>query len=929
MISFGQNKIDLKAYFNINNRSIKISQNITYYNQTQDTLKTVYLNDWNHSYSNKKTALATRLADEYINKFHLAKDEDRGFTQITTIKQNQKDVVYSRLKNQVDVIAVTLNQPLNPKSTYTLNIAYTVKIPSDTFTDYGITPNNDANLRYWYLYPAIYNGAWQYYSNKALDDLYIPKADVTLELNYPKTYTATTALNTISTQSNDTTTTTIFKGENSVSSKLFLNQNSKFEPLQCGSVNIITDAEPRKKSKPVNKTLLGTKIINYINKNLGPYPHKNILVTSIDNNKEPIYALNFLPDFIQPYSDSFKYELKLLKLVLHNYLENTLLTNPREDYWLLDGIQTYYLMKYVEDNYPEMKFLGSFANFWGVRTFHASKLKYNDKHNLAYMIMARTNRDQPLNMPKDSLIKFNKNIAGKYKAGLGLKYLNEFSGNNLVETTITSFLKENQLKETNTTAFESYIKSKTDKDINWFFEDYIKSREKIDFKIKKVKKTKDSITLTIKNKRKNNVPIALFALKNDSIVTKKWIENIHKQKTITIPKNNSNKLVLNYNNTVPEFNLRDNWKSLKGAFFNNKPLQLKLFEDVENPNYNQIFLIPVGEFNNIYDGLTLGVKLFNTTLLRKKLFYKIEPKYALRSKSLTGSVSTSFTHYLDNTNLFRINYGIRAGYQSFAEDLFVKQITPSLRFDFRQKNDFRSNKKAALLFRYIVTERDEDPLNIANVTEPDYSILNARYVKSNDNLINFSKWFTDLQLAKDFTKLSLNYEYRRLFYSNRQLNVRFFSGIFLRNNTEDNADFFSFALDRPTDYLFDFPYLGRSDDSGIFTQQFIAAEGGFKSKLNTPFANQWLATTNVSTTIWRYILAYGDVGVVKNKFNNPNFVYDSGIRFNLVTDYFELYFPIYSNLGWEVAQSRYAEKIRFQITLDPQILLGLFNRKWF
>jgi hypothetical protein len=63
---------------------------------------------------------------------------------------------------------------------------------------------------------------------------------------------------------------------------------------------------------------------------------------------------------------------------------------------------------------------------------------------------------------------------------------------------------------------------------------------------------------------------------------------------------------------------------------------------------------------------------------------------------------------------------------------------------------------------------------------------------------------------------------------------------FFINNS--NSDFFSFALDRPTDYLFDYGW--RSESSGFFSQQLILAEGGFKSKLNTPYANQWMTTLN-------------------------------------------------------------------------------------
>ena len=117
-------------------------------------------------------------------------------------------------------------------------------------------------------------------------------------------------------------------------------------------------------------------------------------------------------------------------------------------------------MKYVEINYPNMKFLGSFANVWGIRSFHAADLNFNDKYMLAYMMMARTNRDQPLTMAKDSLLKFNKNIANKYKAGIGFKYLDDFINSDVLETTIKSFLVENSLKETSGQDFETFLKVK-------------------------------------------------------------------------------------------------------------------------------------------------------------------------------------------------------------------------------------------------------------------------------------------------------------------------------------------------------------------------------------------------------------------------------------------------------------------------------------
>ena len=90
-----------------------------------------------------------------------------------------------------------------------------------------------------------------------------------------------------------------------------------------------------------------------------------------------------------------------------------------------------------------------------------------------------------------------------------------------------------------------------------------------------------------------------------------------------------------------------------------------------------------------------------------------------------------------------------------------------------------------------------------------------------------------------------------------------------------------------------------------------------------------MTTLNVSTTIWRWIQAYGDLGWINNKNQGTEVVYDSGIRLSLVEDYFELFFPVYSNLGWEIAQPRYDQKIRFIVTLDLKTLFGLFTRKWY
>ena len=931
--AYGQNYIDVNANVDVETKTITISQTIIYKNETRDSLNEIYLHDWNNSYSNKSTPLAKRFEEEFSTKFHLAKSEQRGFTLITGITDNndKSNLNFEHLDKHPDVLRVSLNKVLLPGESYNINLSYALVLPDATFTDYGITNNKDFELKYWYITPAVYDGEWHYYSNKNLDDLFIPKSDVKITIEHPINYRPTSELDLLSAVPNKDTKrqSTLYFGKDRTDTYLALQKFPMFRSVQTDDLIVVSNINESGLPGP-DKAILTDKITKFLIENLGEYPHKRLLVSRIDYGKNPLYGLNQLPDFLRPFPDQFQYELKLLKSALKKYINNILLLNPRKEHWLSEGLQIYYMIKYVEDYYPDMKLLGTLANVWGIRAFHAADVDFNFQYFLYSMEIARKNRDQPLTTSKDSLIKFNANIAGKYKAGVGLNYLDKFTDDIDLSETITEFLKQNRLNQnTKISDFEAFVNTKTSKNIDWFFKDYIGTRKKIDFKIKSVVTTEDSIKVTVKNKRNNNMPISLYSISNDSVIGKQWVENIKGTKTINLPKNQTDKFVLDYNNVIPEFNQRDNYKSVNGSFISNKPLQFRLFKDIEDPYYNQVFFMPLVEFNNIYDGLTLGTKVYNKTILRKRLNYRFSPQYATKSKSLTGSTSIFYTHNIENKNLYDITYGINAGYQSFAKDAFFTRIRPTLSLSFRNDKDFRADQIDNITARFVSINRDLGENATVEINEPDYNVFNLRYTHYNPGRINFSSFSSDLQLANNFSKLSLSYEFRKLTQGNRNINLRLFAGIFLNNDTDPSSDFFSFGLDRPTDYLFDLNYLGRSEAAGLFSQQLIIADGGFKSVLDTPFANQWMTTANFSTSIWRYIQAYGDLGLVKNKFDSAHFVYDSGVRLNLVEDYFELYFPVYSNLGWEIAEPNYGERIRFIITVDPQVLLGLFRRKWY
>jgi len=912
----------IKAELIPKTHTLNIQQELVYTNKSLDTLNEIWLYDWNNAYVDKTTPLAKRFAEEFNKSIHLAKPEQRGHTEILSLTDpNFGFLKWERLDVQ-DIIRVQLNFPIYPGKSYRLKLSYKVKLPSAEFTGYGFDEFNDYRLRYWYIVPGIYDGKWMAYSNKNLNDLNQLVKDITIELTVPKQYDVISDLDQTNSQENGDKKTLYLEGQNRGEANLRITKSSRFKTIRINDIDLITNLQSQD-TLEVNQILSADRIFNFLQSSLGPYPHEKILVSEQEYQRSPNYGINQLPSFLRPFPDSFQYDLKLLKIATQSYLNNTLFLDDRKEHWVKEGIQIYLMMAYIDTYYKDMKLLGKLSKIWGIRSYHLAQMDFNDQYPFLYMLTARNHTDQPVSTPRDSLIKFNERIANRYKSGVGLAYLNSYLGDHYIDQKVKEFYNTYALKHSTAKDFEDLLTADSPKNIDWYFDSYIGTKDKIDFKITNFHKTEDSVFVNIKNKRGTQAPITLFGIdKKDSILFKKWYGDIDQTRKVRVPREGLKRLVLNYDRVIPEINERDNWKSVEGFLSTDRKLKFQFFKDFEDPYYNQIFYVPVFSFN-IYDGITTGLRFYNKTFLAKPFIYDLKPAFAFGESALVGSGSLQYRDYVEHGNMYQIDYYLSGSSFHYADGLRYSTITPSITFKFRNE-DLRSNEREILNVRFVNVLRDESP---TIDSDPDYSILNARYAYGNNGIIDYRSWFVDLQVASEFAKVSFNWEMRKLFPNNRQLNLRVFAGKFIYNQT--NSDFFSFALDRPTDYMFDYDYLGRSEDSGIFSQQLIISEGGFKSKLSTPYANDWIVTTNASMNIWRWIEVYGDLGVIKNKYQDPRFVYDSGIRLNLVTDYFELYFPVYSNNGWEIAQPQYDEKIRFIVTLTPKTLIGLFTRKWF
>ncbi|SDS20789.1 hypothetical protein SAMN05216503_2325 [Polaribacter sp. KT25b] len=916
--SFAQeNKIAIKSTFNPDKDELLIQQEIVFYNTSDSILINIYLHNWANSFRDRKTPLSKRLIKDFRKNLYFADEEDLGKTTIKNLSVNYENTRFLEVKDQADIIDIPLTNSLKPKDSAKIAITYIVKIPSAEFTSYGKTKEG-YHLRFWYITPAVYNNGWQLMSNLNIDDLYESATDFTVDIDIPKEYVLESNLYQYKTD-NENFTNYYLLGKSKTDIILSINKTKQLKTFKTKKATVYTDIFPDEIDTYAATNILNRELL-FIEKFLGKYPHVEIYVDKITQSKDPVYGLNQLPNFLRPFSDTFKWDVTMFKALSRKYIENTLLLNKRNDYWILDGLQNYLMLEYIEEFYPDVKLLGELSNKWFIKNFHISKQKFNDKYPFVHQFVSRKFLDQALTTSADSLSNFNRKIASKYKAGLGFRYLKGYLGDSILNSSIKEFYQHHNTKTISTIDFQNILSSKTNKEIDWFFNDFVKTNKKIDYTIDKVKVKGDSLKVTIKNKRNITAPVLLYGLKDKEIKYKKWYTNIESSQTVTIPKEDFNKVSLNYENLYPELNTLDNWKSLDNKIFN-KPLKFTLIKDAQDPYYTQIFHQPYINYN-FYNGLILGTKIHNKPLIKRNLEFRLAPSYATKSNTITGQFSALYNQYLEETKIYKVMYGLSAATLDYAPELSYTSFVPFVNIVFKRKS-LRDATSESISAKLVHIDKEISPIDI-KTDQDNYSIFSLSYNYVNPDIIKEFRYNFSLEAGEKFSKLAVDLRFRSLSTTDTQLDFRFFAGAFLNNKTE--GDYFSFGLDRANDYLFQLNYLGRSESTGFFSQQFIITDGGFKSVLPTRFANQYMFAFNSSFGLWRWMEFYNDVAFLKNKNNPIYFGYNNGIRFNFVHNIFEIYFPLYSNNGWEISQGSYPEKIRFTLTGNINSIYNFFRR---
>ena len=941
-----ENIYKIDAYFDLENKKININQNLRFFNNSNVELEYLILNDWANSYSTSKSPLGKRLSEEYSLKFQRSTKNQRGYTFIKKI-YNENELNYSRIKDKIDLIKINLLKPLKPGDSISFNIDYQINLPNDNFTGYGISKSLNLNIRDWYFtFSLLKNDKWIMESNLDLNDLSHDFSFFKFNLTYPLSHIL---ISDIEGKKSKTKTNKKFISffEKRKNLNILLSKNTSFLKFIINDNIIITDIFKKVNkndslinnifkyannktgnnidfndldSSLIEKDSILSKTIKYVTKRLGPYPFKKIIISNQNISRRPIYGLNNFPKVISPFSQSFLYEFNFLKELLHTYLVESISLHNRKDYWEIEGIIIYLLMDYVKLYYPDLKLIGKYSELQILKNRNYSQYNFNEQYRLFENIVSSRNINQSIKTSLDSLTRINHKIINPYKAGMGLIMLSEYLTKEIVDNSIEEYFKNNRLKkEEQKITLEEIINKKTIKNTDWYFESFLTNKSFTDFSIKKVNEINGYSNFKLSNLYKSDLPIKLSFIKGSELIDQKWIKLLKKDSIISIKSSKYDYIELNKGKNINEVNYRNNLAS-----FNNKtkPFKFILFNDFENIYRNQIYYMPLMGYN-LYDGFMPGISLSNINPIKKVFSYKIKPLYSLKQGSVLGGAQLNYIKYYENRKLFSTQFFLGGSSFHYKENLSYTTFYPSILLTFRNP-DLRSNYRQLINLRYISINKE----NNQNIEKnPNYNIFNIKYIITNSNGGKGFAFSSDLQVNNSFIKKSFTFNYRNYYKDNRQYNLRLFIGKFLNNSTKD--DYFSFSTYRSRDYMFTYNLLGRSENTGFYSQQYTSSDAALKSKINPAYSNDWLIALNSGITIWQWIEGYYDFAMIKNKNINIKTVFDSGIRLNILTGYFELYFPFYSSLGNEFNQSNYLEKVRFKIAFDPQTLSKLITRRWF
>lgn len=955
-----------------NNHMLRANETIEYTNNSPDELHFIYFHIWPNAYKNSGTALARQLAENGEPELFFADENSRGFMDSLDFRINTEKLKWEIDPVYIDICKVYLNQPLKPGEKITINTPFRVKIPSSQFSRLG----HDRQAYYisqWYPKPAVYDrDGWHQMPYLDQGEFYSEYGSFDVRITLPKNYVLGATGDRTDAQEEEAWMhrrfeETMKKIKNLKDYKKDLSfppSDAEFKTIRFRQNNVhdfawfadkrynvlkgIVELPDSKREVQTWALFTDNNIeywqdaIGYISDATffyslwnGEYPYNH--VTAVDGVLSAGGGMEY-PNItlIGEVSSAFLLDVVITHEVGHNWFYGIMGSNEREHGWMDEGINSFNELRYVETKYPGATISGllgrdSLSKFLGVQNF-----KHHESYRLMALYQQKQNLDQPIETHSADFTNINYGAIMYSKTATVFNYLRYSMGDVDFDKAMHFYFENWKFKHPQPEDLRKTFEYYSEKNLSWFFDDLIKTRKKLDYKILRTRKNPDnSYSVIVKNTGEIVGPVVIYGIKDNRVVGQVWYDGFNGKKELGFPPSEIDRIVIDYEHVMPESNHRNNLARTGGLFRRMEPLHFSFIAGIENERKTHLYFSPVAGYN-AYNGPMAGIALYNQLLFPKTLEFCAVPMYGFTNKQFAGFGWTQL-NFFPKKLVREWNIGVsgeRFGYnnQNFYQNYF--KVTPFVQFNFK-KRYARSPYSASLNYRYVFVERDINNYHLSDVVDSafqfkdvlQYAVHDASFlIRKSDFLYPFTlKW--NYQGGRDIQRMSFTGDFGIRFNPHHTMNIRFFAGkIFYMNAAQNQVDFrYRLAGQRGAqDFLFDQTFIGRTETTGLGYAQFAETEGAMKVNTVLGQSRNWVMSMNVkSPRIFKLpLLLFMDVGACDDDgmlAGGSRILMDAGINVQVIKNVFDIYFPLV--ITDDIRQSNktnginFAKQIRFSFNL--------------
>ncbi len=922
-VSAQKDSIYIQAKLSQDRKMLDVKEEIMYYNHSEKDLDTIRLLNWVAAYNRRNTALVYRKLEDRNTDLHFAKQNQLGKLLQLQVRSVDEEIPVSNTSDEN--LFLPLKEILKPGEKIKLQLQYQIQLPDSRFTGYGVSAVHTA-LKYFFIVPDRFDpdniSSRKYHD---IEESVSFNTFWTVNFDLPVNYFVESNLR--QTQSHS------FSGYLDTDPEFLISPN-EYPSINVNTDDIRTEVTFGYNLSPEERQNLEFYLplhLKFIKEKIGTIPER-IFISEKFRNKEDFFGNNdivFWKYRFRLFTSAENTDMDYFGIITKKILDESIITDKQNFHWFKNGLKSYLEIQYLKKFYSETKLLGMLndTKIFGIKPlklFHASDVKLIERYGLAYQYIMSQNLDQKIDERFAALSNFNDMAISSFETGTLFNYSADKMGYQNFERLVQDFIARNTDKQVDP---RDFLKELAEKDKRTsYLSEFIQHKNRVNFTLKRFRKDGDSLDIKIQKNTLANIPVKLQTTSEEGRVKEYWVETEENQKTktISIPAVDIYKITLNDDYIFPESNYRDNYLYAKGLFSNTKKIKLKLIKDIPNPEFNEIYINPRVRFSNTYDKFLIGLNFKNQSFFDQKFLYSLTPTYSTGTGKLTGSGAIAYS-FLPAESLIRsLTFGVSGSYFHYDYDLAYRKASIYSNLNF-MKNP-RSTVSSSLGISYNYFERDLSQLMIANNDYDRYNLWSAGYGYNDSQSIHEKSLGVSTQWMNDFHKVTAEGFYRWEFAPRQKLSVRLFAGYFIRNNARNNT--FNFGISRVSDYSFSYNLLGQSATGGILSQQFILADGGFKSFIPGT-VNKWITSVNVDTSVWKIFHVYADAGVYDNKNQPTKFIWDSGVKVRIIPDFLEVYLPVQSSLGFEPAFKDYGKRIRYTLILNLSSIINAARRGWY